>query len=74
MPPGAKNSCKVGKLRIGLSLEAIGRSLHHSDAGGWVKTWTVNRHLSGEASLRYVHAGLGVIGARLMIQAITGAF
>jgi hypothetical protein len=34
MPPGAKNSCSVGRARVGLSVGGIGsgRSSHHSDA------------------------------------------
>lgn len=32
----------------------------------------VNHRLSGEAFLRYAYAGLGVIGAVLMVQAVTG--
>ncbi len=32
----------------------------------------VNRSLSGEAFLRYVYLGLGLIGVLLMVQAVTG--
>jgi hypothetical protein len=34
----------------------------------------VNHRLSGESFLRYVYAGLGVIGAVIMAQVVTDRF
>ena len=31
MPPGAKNSCSVGRARVEISLKAMGGCFHHSD-------------------------------------------